>query len=279
MWCAILAATAALIGVSNAARILYVAPVAAISHYQMLEPLMLRLAELGHEVTVLSHYPQQKKVANYTDVSLRGVVDPYELDFVAWSLIDDVLDSFRFGADGCERVVSSSVVQDFIKSDRKFDLIFLEAFDSDCYLGFVKRFRAPFILYSAMVLPVWESDWIYNPIESSYVPDCICRTRTEMGFFDRIQNVLCQFGLRMAYWHLNVRPSVDIVNKHFRTDVTTLEDIKKNVSMMFVNSFFGLHGARPFMPNIIELGGIHMKPNKPLPPVSVKIGLVYFAMS
>lgn len=253
----------------DASNILYISPLPAISHYQMLEPLMVSLAERGHNITVISHYPQKIKLQNYREIDLRGTTEPYELEFVSWGLINDLIDTFRYGGDYCELFVSLPVIQYFIKNENeKFDLIFVEAFDSDCYLGFVERFKAPYILYSAMALPIWLSDWIYNPGEVAYVPDHMCRLSGRLEFLQRVENVLCQTVLRGFYWFINQRRSVGIVNKYFGTDLEDLDAVKKNVSMIFLNSFHCVNGVRPYLPNVVELGGIHMKPEKPLPNVS-----------
>lgn len=42
------------------------------SHFDVFEPLMEKLALRGHNVTVLSHFPREKPLNGYNDVSLRG---------------------------------------------------------------------------------------------------------------------------------------------------------------------------------------------------------------
>ncbi|CAG7734362.1 unnamed protein product [Allacma fusca] len=43
------------------------------------------------------------------------------------------------------------------------------------------------------------------------------------------------------------------------------DEIKANVSVLLMNSHFSINGARPVLPDVIEIGGGHCKPGKPLP--------------
>lgn len=43
------------------------------SHFDMFYPLMRGLAERGHNVTVISHFPDKNPVVGYTDVVLEGL--------------------------------------------------------------------------------------------------------------------------------------------------------------------------------------------------------------
>lgn len=58
--------------IANGYRILGVFPLHGKSHWVMMEPLMKGLAKHGHQVDVITHFPQKKPVPNYTDISLAG---------------------------------------------------------------------------------------------------------------------------------------------------------------------------------------------------------------
>jgi glucuronosyltransferase len=60
----------ALLPVAHGARILGVFPFPARSHLIVHKPLMLELARRGHEVTVVSSFPENKAIPNYTDIVL-----------------------------------------------------------------------------------------------------------------------------------------------------------------------------------------------------------------
>ena len=55
---------------ANGHRILGLFPHPGISHYQFFHPVMKALAEAGHEVTVVSHFPTKEVIENYRDEPL-----------------------------------------------------------------------------------------------------------------------------------------------------------------------------------------------------------------
>lgn len=50
-------------------RILGLFPHPGVSHFQFFHPVMKALAEAGHEVTVVSHFPVKEPIENYKDES------------------------------------------------------------------------------------------------------------------------------------------------------------------------------------------------------------------
>lgn len=60
---------------ANGHRILGLFPHPGISHFQFFHPVMKALAEAGHEVTVVSHFPSKQKIENYKDEPLTGKQD------------------------------------------------------------------------------------------------------------------------------------------------------------------------------------------------------------
>lgn len=56
-------------------RILGLFPHPGVSHFHFFHPVMKALAEAGHEVTVVSHFPSKEKIANYKDEPLKGKGD------------------------------------------------------------------------------------------------------------------------------------------------------------------------------------------------------------
>jgi glucuronosyltransferase len=60
---------------SHGARILGVFPFPARSHLIVHKALMLELARRGHEVTMVSSFPESKPIPNYTDIVLNTNMD------------------------------------------------------------------------------------------------------------------------------------------------------------------------------------------------------------
>jgi glucuronosyltransferase len=64
-------ATLLIFDTSTGAKILGIFPFHARSHTFVATALMRELAQRGHEVTVVSHYSQKEKVANYTEIIVK----------------------------------------------------------------------------------------------------------------------------------------------------------------------------------------------------------------
>lgn len=58
------------------------------------------------------------------------------------------------------------------------------------------------------------------------------------------------------------------IRARFGDNIPSVSELAKKVSLLFVNSHFAYHGARPLPPQVIEIGGVHIKPERPIPQVS-----------
>lgn len=57
---------------SSSLRILGLFPHPGASHFNFFHPIMLGLAEIGHDVTVVSHFPDSRAPSNYKDLIIGG---------------------------------------------------------------------------------------------------------------------------------------------------------------------------------------------------------------
>lgn len=64
-----------LIAATCAHRILGLFPHPGLSHFNFFQPIMRALADAGHEVTVVSHFPNNPPMENYKDELLSDVRD------------------------------------------------------------------------------------------------------------------------------------------------------------------------------------------------------------
>lgn len=61
-----------LCAVTHGYKILGLFPHPAISHFQFFQPILRGLAEAGHDVTVVSHFPDKSPLAHYKDLPLHS---------------------------------------------------------------------------------------------------------------------------------------------------------------------------------------------------------------
>ncbi|XP_067012645.2 UDP-glycosyltransferase UGT5 [Anabrus simplex] len=276
---------------ASCARILGVFPHIGKSHFDVFEPLMKTLAERGHEVSVLSHFPLSNPPANYTNLSVKG-------SFVGFSPTGQVKMNESYGESGlmnsvklsqigvasCELVLSHPNAQRLIHSKEKFDLIITELFNTDCFLGFVHKFQAPHVALSSCVLMPWSNHRFANPDNPSYIPVVFHHFSDKMSFTERLMNAFYYIMQHVLYDVLYDNPSQKIARKYFGESLPPLQEIARNTSMLLVNSHFSLNRPRPLVPAIVEVGGIHIPPLQRLPQDlqkfldEAKEGVIYFNM-
>jgi glucuronosyltransferase len=62
------------VAIIRGAKVLGVYPFPARSHLMVQKALIFELARRGHEVTVVSSFPENKAIPNYTDIELKTTV-------------------------------------------------------------------------------------------------------------------------------------------------------------------------------------------------------------
>lgn len=273
-WLSLVALLTVSFHVTEAYKILCLFPHVAKSHFLMAEALMKGLAAKGHQVTMISQFPQKTPIPNYKDISLVGSMP----DFVSQVPLDDVATGYvhttigilaYLGYVNCENTLEFPAMKEFIAANEKFDLIITELFNTDCLLGYVYKQNTPFIALSSSILMPWAHARFGNPDNPSYMGNHFVYHAQEMTFPERVANMLYQEGLKVVYNYMFDKPAYELAKKYFGQSLPPLSEIAKNTSLLLVNSHFSLNLPRPLVPNIIEVGGIHLQPpDHKLPKVS-----------
>lgn len=278
---------AAVLQNADAARVLGLFPHTGKSHQMVFDPLLRRLAERGHHVTVVSFFPVKNPPANYTDVSLEGIATPgvetvdlsyYENPSQLLRLLGIekiVMQILEFNPladlalDVCSKLVKFQPLADALK--KEYDVVLVENFNSDCMLGLAHVYgvRAPVIGLLSSSLMQWCPDRIgvsYNP---SYVPMLSADYTAKMTFSQRVENTLLNEYYKLWFRHSIQVKEQAMIEKQFERKIPDLYDLGKNVTMMLVNVFHSLNGVRPLLPGVVEVGGMHLDHSrKSVPPVS-----------
>jgi glucuronosyltransferase len=259
----------------TSARILALFPYIGKSHFDVFEPFVKELATRGHHVVVLSHFPQKQPLPNYTDVSLVGSIttdatDRIDLQNISGiMLLKSLVKEISTFLESCDQMLSFDKVQELLNSEVNFDLIITETFLTDCFLPFVHKFKAPHVAISSCVMFPWSNDRMGNPDNPSYIPTHGMWFSDKMDFSERFLNVIANVGLKFIFHAIEGIVTQKYARKHFGDDVPLLSNIARNTSLLLVNSHFSLNRPRPYVPGIVEVGGLHIKPRKKLPKVQL----------
>ncbi|XP_018319851.1 UDP-glucuronosyltransferase 2A3 [Agrilus planipennis] len=253
-------------------RILGLLPYNGRSHFIMFEPLFKALAARGHEVDVLSHFPQKQKIPRYNDLSIADSL-PQIVGKLSFDKMEDknFFKSFHmflteFGIRICENAFNTTVAKNLRDSNKKYDLIFTEIFSFDCMYGFAHHFKTPVIAISTNIDLPWGSKRIGNPSNPSYVPVYFLPYSRKMTLFGRILNTLCYLFTSAVYDTYSMSHNTEVARNFFGQEMPHLNDLIYNhTSMVLINTHFSINYVSPKVPNFIEIAGIHIPPSKPLP--------------
>ncbi|XP_044755560.1 UDP-glycosyltransferase UGT5-like [Coccinella septempunctata] len=273
-----------ILSLSECAKILGIFPLNGQSHYRAGLAMMKILAARGHHVTMVSPFRLKNPPTNWRDVVLEPK-DEQKMDFFNFNL-HPYLQAYVFSSLGpviMNSTLSHPVFKEFLKTKEKFDVIILEQFYSDGLKYMGTYFDAPLILYSAQGANSWTNPTVGNPAPPSYVADLVLPYSNEMNFFQRMDNAILYLVTETVRYFIALPAHDKIIKKHF-PGAPDISEYYNNVSLVLLNGDTSVNEAIPKVPSMVDIGGFHLSPAKPLPADLQKIldeakhGVVYFSM-
>ncbi|XP_050344613.1 UDP-glycosyltransferase UGT5-like [Nymphalis io] len=250
-------------------NILGVFPLPAKSHFFVFAPYLRELANRGHNVTVISFYPQKDPTANYHDINLSENSQALQVShpvnkslfvvFLSLTLLQALAGPFT-----CRMLFEDENVQNLWITQAKFDLVVVEQFNSDCGLALAHVLRAPVIGITSHTLMPWHYSRFGVPYNPSYVTFDFLEGGTHPTFFQRIFRTILYNHVNFVFHHVTHPLEQNIISEFFN-DVPPLKDLAKNIKLVLVYQNFMLSGSTLMPSNIIEVGGYHVAKAKPLP--------------
>ncbi|XP_038117139.1 UDP-glycosyltransferase UGT4 [Culex quinquefasciatus] len=276
----------------DSAKILGIFPTPSKSHWILGSALMRELALDGHEVTDVSPFKLPNAPTNYRHVELETDkelfnnivnklfnnhnVNPIQKMITLYTEVNYFSNS----------TLNSPNVQKLLHSGEKFDLIILEIFLDHALLGIADHFGCPVIGMTTHGVLDWINVLVGTPQPLSYVPHVHLGLTDRMNFWQRFGNVMFDVldKTLLAYYFHPVQEK--LYREAFPNASRSLDEmIKHSVSAVLVNSHFSISYPRPYVPNMIEIGGFHV--NRKVNPLPENIrtfienspnGVIYFSM-
>lgn len=100
------------------------------------------------------------------------------------------------------------------------------------------------------------------------LPNTFLGFDVKMSLLERTYNVIAEIAIELVHTFLQLPTQDAIMRKYFGEGLPPLKDILLNTSLLLVNYHHSFNYPRPYVPNMINVAGIHIKPIKPLPSVS-----------
>lgn len=181
-----------------------------------------------------------------------------------WNLMSALFD---FGIMFTNATLNHPRFVEFLHSDAQYDVVIVEVFLSEALLALGHHFNAPVIGVSTFGASKWTTDLVGTPIIPSYIPHTFNGLSDRMTFAERATNLLYYWYEAIAISTLYTPRQQDLLDKYFPGEnVPTIEELKRNVSLVLLNTHVTLGVPRPYAPNMIEVGGMHIDRDvKPLP--------------
>lgn len=246
------------------------------SHFDVFEPLMKELARRGHNVTVISHFPQKTPPGNYEDVSLKNtepiLVNAFAITHLGQSRFDRYIDFWKllmFGQHNCERGFKSAALGRFVRAGRHFDLIIGEFFNNECFLGLVHKFKAPLVGFTTSAYFAWNDGLLANPSNPSYIPNNFLPLSDRLTFLEKVENTVLYIAQHFVYDYFVSVKNDKVARKLLGEDIPPLRELSSNITLHIVNSHFSLNRPRAHPPGFVEVGGLHIGKSKKVPQVII----------
>ncbi|XP_026823932.1 2-hydroxyacylsphingosine 1-beta-galactosyltransferase-like [Ooceraea biroi] len=273
----------------SAYRFLGIFPIPSKSHFIVLESLAKGLADKGHQVDVISHFPQKKPYPNYTDIAKLATTVTYDNNMTYEFILQipnrnlvSALVNF-LGNDVCDAYLGNPIIQKLVREPQKdppYDAMIMEICTAHCFAAIADLLHIPLIGVSTSSMYPWHNELIAQPENLAFVSNDIARQEFPKTVWQRTYNTLHTLYCKLYFKYLT-RPQDELVRKHFGPNRPSIQ--KMNLALIFINTHIALHGIQPMTPAIVQVGGMHIREDdSPLPQElknwmdDSKDGFVYF---
>lgn len=156
-----------------------------------------------------------------------------------------------------EVTMRSKALRDLVNSNATFDLIIFDIMMNDAIIGLGHRFKAPVIGINPMGAIDMVNFILGNSAPPSYVPSFVACFPDEMTFFQRAVNAL--IGPMMGpFFSMGFLSHQDRLMHELVPDAPPLLDLMANISLLLLNAHYTFETPRPYLPNMIPIGGLHI---------------------
>ncbi|XP_046401741.1 UDP-glycosyltransferase UGT5-like [Ischnura elegans] len=276
-------------GGCEAARILGMFPFSSTSHRNVFGALTTELARRGHHVTIVTPHPIESPQGNFTQINVARAVAPHYSAYSQTKIIKvtDVLWRLHNTTTRtCEDVLDLPEMRQLMDPKsygHGFDVLLTSALFSDCFYPFAHVYDVPIILFSPNG-PLPNTDRIVGNLAlPSFVPSLFLPFSDRMNFVERVVNFVSVLFYEYFFTY-DLDPSFEEISRRFFGDHPPLFELRRRISLVLVNSHFAYGYPRTLTPNVVEVGGLHINPPKPLPKNlqmymdEATDGVIYFSM-
>lgn len=173
----------------------------------------------------------------------------------------------------CELLLSSVHRSTFNKLvDQHFDAIVIDDLYNPCGLLLTGLKRSPPFVYWSMTGLRTESAWAnQSPSPPSYIPVSGTGLTDDMSYWQRAYNLGAYLQKLYIHQHIILRRMDALFKKYYPDRLPEAFYLERNASINFVNHPPIFDFARPYMPRVNFVGGLHCRKPLELTPMNSKL--------
>ncbi|KAL1512717.1 hypothetical protein ABEB36_002260 [Hypothenemus hampei] len=276
---------------NNAARILCIFQMPAVSHQATFKPISRALSLRGHEVIAVTPHPiNDPTLVNLTEIDTSRAT--YEIilrhgfeffmskELPVQSKIPKIFAMYYEFA----HVILGNEQFKKIYQEQHFDLIISQIYISPIMFALSAKLNTPIIGVSSM--GGWSGTHVAagNPNPPALYSEMFLHYNGDLTFYERLKSTLYFLWSRFYIYFIAMPKCDAIARKFLGPDLPYLADIERNVSAYFLNINPILYTPRPMVPTVVPLSFMHIQPKKDLPEdikqevESSKNGVIYFSL-
>ncbi|VVC25562.1 Hypothetical protein CINCED_3A018273 [Cinara cedri] len=261
--------TTCVLPVENA-RILAIQTYGGKSHWNFMSALLRALTDGGHAVTVFTPFPEGDR-DNYTEVDTSNIlplkvgIDIMTLRRLVGNAYTLVSLNMEIAKLNCDNIYNDHRLTDLMAKglDGHFDAIVIEPGLPSCMTYVAAGTSLP-LVYSAPMPTMWLADRrtfgdVPNPAAVSSI---LARHAVPKTFAQRFSNTLLTLFAE-AYIALRASTTKSVVDDGPKPYDTY--DVPVPPSIVFTNGHYISDASRPIPANVVNVGGIHLKPPERIP--------------
>ncbi|CAH1402293.1 unnamed protein product [Nezara viridula] len=251
-------------------NILVMMPFPLYSHTKSYLPLFIELANRGHNVTMVSPFPLKDPVPNFNEVIIEDIMKEMR-DNEKFDVRD--MEGFLLRLFGprifckfmLDNVFKSEGLKTFLyDKDSKFDMVITETFFcQEPFIALGHKYGAIQVSVQTVNIFMALSRLTGNPYNPAYVPSSVFPSSPHMNFWERSKSTLgnlLDYLISHSTWlYLDYYMSSHFASYPGFENLPPMLDMFRNLSLVLLDNHMAITYPRPYLPNIVEIGGLTIK--------------------
>ena len=257
-------------------EVLFVHDVGTKSHLIQLYPIVEKLLENGHHVTTIFFSRGNIKHQNYTEIVVKNVFESKMaelsklfMDRGSENAVINTIKQMKFAIEAWSEVLEESAlmywdspeIHRMIKTGRNFEAV-ITSYQQHCLLAEI--FNSSLITFSPAGPVPWLLAATGNEINLSVQPLLTSGFIEPMTFRQRLMNHL-ENAVRQFTTTYSAAKIYEVRARRMGFHDSYKEVLSSRFSIFLSNHHPVTHGAWPYLPNIIEVGGLTLREPSTLP--------------